>query len=464
MFETNLEAANKIISKFQNKSELFLFSQMQGGKTRTYGYVIQKWMQDGQLTSTKRDFVVLTGVASLDLKQQISNDLVSMGCAAKGKVLHSQDLNQSYVNDMINKDAELLVVIDESHYAESIRNKPFKFVEAIRAKAKACKLLFVTATPSAALSKLEEHNSSITGKYVSRELTESAKDVCCVVELPFSVEKEKDSDKVKTICEENGFMVSLSTIRWAKSNKDVAKRLPAALAKYEAGGTYHQGSDAAACMVSLDGMLLFMSKRGTRDNSSTKLKIDTLTAKRDTTYKASDFVMLAVTPEYRSVDQLLQSRRVQDINLLLDVPVAIAKHIKSEIKLRKQFYTIVRMRDKAKIKTIQKHLYGMKVDYKYINYESDNIDLSFLSIEPKEAVIVFIKNSARLGTQMDTKFVASVWDTQTKNTTTETVVQSLAGRCCGYGKTGHDLTVFTNLDECEVYSNEIKELCLKLKE
>lgn len=90
-----------------------------------------------------------------------------------------------------------------------------------------------------------------------------------------------------------------------------------------------------------------------------------------------------------------------------------------------------------------------------VKENKQNMDLSFLGEIPKLPTVVIINGAARMGRQIDTSNLFFVWDTLKSNT--DTCVQGLLGRCCGYNKETHKVKIFTDLEKAKEYNIIVKD-------
>jgi hypothetical protein len=96
-------------------------------------------------------------------------------------------------------------------------------------------------------------------------------------------------------------------------------------------------------------------------------------------------------------------------------------------------------------------MYDIKVDI-----QNSELPLSkIISEPPSKPTLVLIKMKGRVGLQLDTTYVSAMIDTESKGT--DTVVQSLAGRACGYNK-NKDTIVYTNKTEVKNFIDDMDGL------
>jgi hypothetical protein len=84
---------------------------------------------------------------------------------------------------------------------------------------------------------------------------------------------------------------------------------------------------------------------------------------------------------------------------------------------------------------------------------------AILNVEPDRVVVIFIQRTLMAGKTLDTTNVLMVVDcpcTDQRNQSTDTVVQGLVGRCCGYGKEKDNVFIITNKKEVENYEHWVR--------
>lgn len=170
---------------------------------------------------------------------------------------------------------------------------------------------------------------------------------------------------------------------------------------------------------------------------------------------------------YYGIKKMLENNHIHESfnlkneNDLENFYTIINKQYMSELEKNKYTYILLRINNNNDGKNIQK-----KIIEKYNNEISSpiiflkcsykNKNLSFLKkihIIPKKTTIIFIHNSLRAGIQLNTENISYVFET--KEARTDTTVQGLVGRCCGYNKEKHHVEIFCNIKNINEYINWI---------
>lgn len=136
-YENQKSCALDIVNNFGAVPYVILLAQMQSGKTGTYLYASLMMLYKGLVDN----IIIVCGVSDINLRKQCNDDtrcaILSFcfgmisgteclrfieECESKIKVLFSQDIKSGeYIPD------RTLIVWEESHYAQSKNNKPFKW-------------------------------------------------------------------------------------------------------------------------------------------------------------------------------------------------------------------------------------------------------------------------------------------------------------------------------------------------
>lgn len=130
-YDNQKNCALKIIDEFKKTPYVILMAQMQSGKTGTYMYACLMMLYKGLVDN----IIIVCGVSDKNLRNQCDNDsrsAIYTFCCENGinvgefmpklKVLFSQDINKS--GSIPDKS---IIIWEESHYAQSKINKPFKW-------------------------------------------------------------------------------------------------------------------------------------------------------------------------------------------------------------------------------------------------------------------------------------------------------------------------------------------------
>ena len=93
-----------------------------------------------------------------------------------------------------------------------------------------------------------------------------------------------------------------------------------------------------------------------------------------------------------------------------------------------------------------------KISFNSLIYDmksSKNIN-QIVKKEPTKMTIIFIKDKLRMGEYLDTTNVYLAHDSY-ENSFAHTTVQSLLGRCCGYGKYNHNVLIYCDYEKAEYH-------------
>lgn len=142
-------------------------------------------------------------------------------------------------------------------------------------------------------------------------------------------------------------------------------------------------------------------------------------------------------------------------------PDSIDKFLDKTLNNKKTGYILVRCNQKQQ-DSIEKKIGDRMLDFnRSIDYNSlskknilDNQGINdILTKTPSKKTIIYLKGLLRAGKRVDTRNVIMVHDTATSNV--DTTVQSLLGRCCGYGK-NQDIDIYCDRFSAEKYKNWIE--------
>ena len=127
---------------------------------------------------------------------------------------------------------------------------------------------------------------------------------------------------------------------------------------------------------------------------------------------------------------------------------------------KEKTYGIVRCLDKGKVQNIVKAKelclrYGWK--YESIDMENKEFSIRELENEPKEKTVVFIKGMFKMGKVVPKKYVSFVMNMNSKTSNTDSLLQGLIGRMCGYVSKGANTHVKIYLHQNFVNSDEISK-------
>jgi hypothetical protein len=139
---------------------------------------------------------------------------------------------------------------------------------------------------------------------------------------------------------------------------------------------------------------------------------------------------------------------------------SIDSFIDEIININKIGYVLVRSTERQKQK-IKDRLDERLVDFSIIDYDQhnksrimDNMGINdLLQNRPNKITLIFLKGLLRAGKRVDTRHIIMVHDTADSNV--DTTVQSLLGRCCGYGK-NKDIEIYCDFDSALKYKNWVE--------
>jgi hypothetical protein len=121
-------------------------------------------------------------------------------------------------------------------------------------------------------------------------------------------------------------------------------------------------------------------------------------------------------------------------------------------------YGIVRCVDKGKVVLIDRakelcDANGWK--YEFIDMHHREFGIENLENEPDQKTVVFIKGMFKMGKVVPKRYVSFVMNMNSKTTNTDSLLQGLAGRMCGYVSRGANINVKIYFHQKFIDSNEI---------
>jgi len=153
---------------------------------------------------------------------------------------------------------------------------------------------------------------------------------------------------------------------------------------------------------------------------------------------------------YRSVKWFLNNGKIVPFTLWSDAMISAIEHASS---VGRSTYGLVRVSNKIEVDA--KRIAESR-GFKWIMYDQKWVGDSLaqiLSTEPENPTIVFLKGKCRMGNQVPKSHVSFVIETCSKSNT-DTVLQGLIGRMCGY----HDnADIFIYLNERIVNGGELEK-------
>lgn len=162
---------------------------------------------------------------------------------------------------------------------------------------------------------------------------------------------------------------------------------------------------------------------------------------------------------YYGILEMFENNKVRKAFDLKDKN-SIDKFIDKIINTNKIGYVLVRSTEKQKQK-IKERLGERLIDFSIIDYDQhnksrilDNMGINdLLQNKPNKNTLIFLKGLLRAGKRVDTRHVIMVHDTAESKV--DTTVQSLLGRCCGYGK-NQDIEIYCDYDSALKYKNWVE--------
>lgn len=171
-------------------------------------------------------------------------------------------------------------------------------------------------------------------------------------------------------------------------------------------------------------------------------------------------VNLVPGPGYYGIRNLFQNDLVhQATNLNTDSGISefldiIDEEYSLEQYVEEYSYCIVRLPGELYYKDLEETIDEQLVlDVDYINYHSLHIEGGLSDINkliehpPKKMTVIWIYNTLRAGKQLDTRNLSFVHDSH--SSLTEATAQALLGRLTGYGKDGHNVKCYTDLESAK---------------
>lgn len=118
-------------------------------------------------------------------------------------------------------------------------------------------------------------------------------------------------------------------------------------------------------------------------------------------------------------------------------------------------YKIIRVNDSNGIKILRETVSDLNI--KFISYDQHSVvrDINeIVGLEPAEHTVIALAQKLKASKQLDTRHVNMMFEYSNGNIST--TVQGLPGRRSGYGKTEHNVTIFSNIKHCEMYNTWAK--------
>lgn len=142
-------------------------------------------------------------------------------------------------------------------------------------------------------------------------------------------------------------------------------------------------------------------------------------------------------------------------------PDSIDKFLDKTLNNKKTGYILVRCAQKQQ-ELIEKRIgermldFNRSIDYNSLSKKNilDNQGINdILTKTPSKKTIIYLKGLLRAGKRVDTRNIIMVHDTAASNV--DTTVQSLLGRCCGYGK-NQDIDIYCDRFSAKKYKEWIE--------
>ena len=157
-------------------------------------------------------------------------------------------------------------------------------------------------------------------------------------------------------------------------------------------------------------------------------------------------VILKNSEGYYGIRDMFKSNKIKTAYDLKDEK-QIARFADSISNIGKDGYTIVRVPSKNAGK-LQEILESKNISCVLNDAKNKDRINDLLSIAPNGKTAIILHQKLRAGKRLETNHVIMVHDTATS--ATDTTVQSLLGRCCGYGK-NKDIEIYCDMESAKDY-------------
>ena len=157
-------------------------------------------------------------------------------------------------------------------------------------------------------------------------------------------------------------------------------------------------------------------------------------------------VRLDTTEKYISVEKLKDSGRLRNLCNMAEVEAIL----RSVVSSTPSGYFIIRATEK-KQQTLNTIIKSLDCECIHFDQTNDSKDINdILRVQPTKLIIVYLKGMCRMGKQLYKRYIVCGMETS-KNAKTDTVLQGLIGRWCGYTPYKFNAPIYIlNLDWCEI--------------
>lgn len=180
-------------------------------------------------------------------------------------------------------------------------------------------------------------------------------------------------------------------------------------------------------------------------------------------------VILEETEEYYGIKKMFSDNRLMQSAPLFErgkkkINDVFKSQIDRLVGLEEKKYGIVRVSDEKQAEKLKEAVLKLhpNIHCDIRTNNKKNLNFDFFNNSPERPTIVILTGSMRVGKQLNTKHVTFVWETPFSNT--DTAVQGLLGRCCGYGKRDHGVTIFCDIKQAKNYLDIVKSNFTEIKD
>jgi len=223
----------------------------------------------------------------------------------------------------------------------------------------------------------------------------------------------------------------------------------------------HYGSDSTQVLYTFVEEILGIKPKGSNINLNQNniyiLSISATPMAEFLSKNDSQKIKLINGPAYYGISEMFENNKVRQA-FPLKTDDGVNQFLDTILNIKENGYILVRSKNKDNILNImrQRNLQIETVDYdqhsksRLIGKLGIN-DLLKNKIDSKK--IIFLKGLLRAGKRVDTSSVIMVHDTY--DSKSDTTVQSLLGRCCGYNK-NRDILIYCDLESAEAYRDWVE--------